>query len=226
MSGGALSVTDGIGNTANVITTDGEENKTWNIICRDIEFKGAGGAIAPNPFAIISSSSSVAHHIDNVLCFSDLFGYDGKVQRFASNGAKVETLLIDGMKGLYEADGNNYYLIAAVNKSFNAANGKRYVVAGYLMEPKKQSDCTKLSREKLVYDSDEKLILITKEGYRVEETVNADATTYNLVTDVETALNENGEYEECVYARRYENNGKSYQKVLIEKKVVDAPVVE
>lgn len=226
MSGGALTLTDGIGNTVNVITTEGEENKTWNIICRDIEFKGAGGATSPYPFAIISSSSSVAHHIDNVLCFSDLFGYDGKVQRFASNGAKVEALLIDGMKGLYEADGNNYYLIAAVNKSFNAANGKRYVVAGYLMEPKKQSDCTKLSREKLVYDSDEKLILITKEGYRVEEAVNADATTYNLVTDVETTLNENGEYEECVYARRYENNGKSYQKVLIEKKVVDAPVVE
>ena len=223
MTGGAMTITDKCGNTANVVADDATaENKTWNIICRDIEFKGAG---SNNPFAIISSSASVAHQIDKVLCFEELFGYDGMVQRFAPGGEKVDTLFVEGMDGLYEAEnGRKYYLVASKVNTFTAVDGKKYTTAGYLMEPKPKGQETKLSRERYIKDKDNAMVLITEEGYRVEEDTEGNMKLV-LVTEVKT--NSNGEEEEYRYVQKFENNGRTYEKVLLDiVPLTSAPEVE
>ncbi len=203
MTGGELIITDVCGNEARVMSDDAaEENKTWNVLCRDIEFKANKNDPSATPTGIISSSASVAHRIDKVLIYSGLMGYDGLVKRFAPDGETVDTLLVAGKDGLYEAeDGKKYYLIATNTKTINAS-GKRYTVAGYLMERKSTSEATKLSREKYVLDADGEKILITTEGYRVLENDGV----YELAQEVE-----NGN----IYLQKYDNNGKSYEKVLL-----------
>lgn len=212
MSGGAMTVTDKCGNTANVLSSDAEaENKTWNVICRDIEFRGT----SKNPYGIISSSASVAHHIDKMLCFEGLFGYDGLVQRFAPGGEKVDTLLVDGKDGLYEAaNGKKYYLIASKVNTFIGIDGKKYTSAGYIMEPKPASQAVKLSRERYIKDRDNNLILITEEGYRVSEDTDGNM---QLVVETKVETDANGESVQCRYVQRFDNNGITYDKVLLDK---------
>ncbi len=218
MSGGAMSITDKCGNVANVITEDATaENKTWNVVCRDLEFKGAG---TNNPFAIISSSASVAHLIDKVLCFEGLFGYDGLVQRFAPGGESVDTLLVDGKDGLYKAEnGKNYYLIASKVKTFTGVDGKKYTSAGYMMEPRPKGTEVKLSRERYVKDKENNLILITKEGYRVSEDTEGNM---QLMVETKVETDANGESVECRYVQKFDNNGITFDRVLLDK----VPVTE
>lgn len=202
MTGGALTVTDKCGNVANVVVDPLTENKTWNILCREFKFKSQG---RDNPFAILASSGAVAHHIDKALCHGELFGYDGMVQRFAPNGAKVEKLYIEGMPGSYydETDGKSYYLVAAKSGVVVGPNENKYNLAGYLMEPRQDYDCTKLSRERLVKDNQNEDILITEQGYRVTETAEG---VFELVYETDDAGN--------IYVRQYENNG-SFNRVLL-----------
>lgn len=153
MQGGALYVTDKSGNKVKVLADDlSAENKTWNVLCRDVEYNGISGELV----AIVASSSSVAHHIDNVLAFDGFYGYDGLVQRFAPDGEKVVKV------------GDN--IVAQKKGKVQGADGQEKILAGYLMEEKAEAEQTKLSHEKYVLDGNGEKILITEDGYKVVET--------------------------------------------------------
>lgn len=197
---GAMVITDECGGTANVIT-EGEENKTWNILCRDFEFKRSGTV----PSSIIRSSFSVAHLIDNTLKNKSLYGYDGRIKRFAINGELVDVMEVVGntSDGLCEVDGKNCYLIARFDRDH-----------GYLMAPR-TGGFTKLTREDYVKDEAGALILIDNEGFRVNYQIKTDAVTKKDVIVYTYYLDEDEN------KLKYANDG-----TIIEKVSTKAPEAE
>ena len=155
-----IAVVDEVGNTSYVQNEDGNENKAWNIMSRDFEFdvvKEGGKSV---PTAIRTSSFAVSHLVDNALCFKSLYGYDGKVQRFATGGEPIDTLTIAEGEGSY----NGKYLLAKSAQHFTSSiTGveREYVTAGYLVA----------TTEAYVKDGNN-LILITADGFRVVEDEN------------------------------------------------------
>ena len=153
-----IAVIDEMGNTSYVQNEYENENKAWNIMSRDFEFdvvKEGGKSV---PTAIRTSSFAVSHLVDNALCFKSLFGYDGKVQKFATGGEPIDTLTIAEGEGSY----NGKYLLAKTAKVFTSAiDGRDYMTAGYLVA----------TTEAYVKDGND-LILITADGFRVVEDAN------------------------------------------------------
>ncbi len=201
--GNELVITDVCGNTVNVIASDADsENKTWNVLCRDLVFKYSGTPNSPSPFLLVSSSASVAHRIDKALCFEGLMGYDGRVQRFAADGERVKTHYVEGKEGYIPAkDGKMHYLIASKESNYIGLDGKRAATVGYLMKP--SNTVTPLSQEEYALDKNGKKVLISKEGYRVVETANG--------CELYTETNNAGE----TYLHKYDNSGESYELVLL-----------
>lgn len=162
-----LTVTDECGNEANVITDNGMENKTWNVLCRDFEFKASGSV----PVAIVRSSFSVAHLVDNTLRFKSMYGYDGLIQRFSVDGERVGTMKVEGNTSdgyITDEEGNNLYLVAEQGTGMLTDVETGMTVSreiGYLMAPK-AGGFTKLSRESHVL-VDAAKVLIANDGYRV-----------------------------------------------------------
>ena len=203
---GSIVIKDECGNVANVVT-DGEENKTWNVLCRDFEFKKQGSL----PSSIIRSSFSVAHQIDNVLTPKSLYGYDGRIKRFAINGELVDAMEIAGntSNGLCDVDGKNCYLVARIDADH-----------GYLMIPRNGA-FSKLTREDYKYDNDgdgvgdNELICIDNEGFRVIREVKTDSKTKKEVVTYKYYLDENEN------KLKYANNG-----TVIEKVSTKAPETE
>lgn len=165
---GYIAVTDECGNVANVVKDADMENKTWNVLCRDFEFKASGKA----PASIVRSSFSVAHLIDNTLKFKDLYGYDGLIQRFSVDGERVGTMKVEGNETGYVTDdaGNKLYLVAEQGTGIFTDEETGLAISreiGYLMAPRNGS-YTKLSREDHILDANGAKILICDNGYRVE----------------------------------------------------------
>ena len=192
-----FTVTDERGNTRNVVTT-GDENKDYNIMCRDnIYFasKAAGEEKITESATLdrySSTSYSVLQPIDGALLNDAMFGYDGRFKRFADNGLTVDIMYVDGTGAInvlgdeitanadvtVEADngGLNYYLVAdAGTVEVDDVDGtKSKHKAGYLMKVIDNPD--PVTREKLVVQENQN-ILITDEGYAIK----LNGTSYEYV---------------------------------------------
>ena len=164
------------------IITSGEEGKTWNVMCRDIEYN------AKKPTAIATSSFAVMHSIDKALLNEGLFGYDGRFQRFAETGELVDVMYVDGVRGsVTMADGSAPYLVAnfGYQTMMNQAGQEVKMRLAYLMQPISEgdSDYDAYTREKLVLDSKGNKILITSEGFMVTQKKASGNTYYDYVTE-------------------------------------------
>lgn len=184
---GYITVTDECGNVANVVKDAGMENKTWNLLCRDFEFKASGKV----PNSIVRSSFSVAHLIDNTLRFKALYGYDGLIQRFSVDGERVGTMKVEGDNSgfITGENGDKLYLVAEQGTAMITDAETGLTVShkiGYLMTPR-TGGFTKLSREDLVLDENSAKILICDNGYRVvreyNEKLKKDVYSYYVDAD-------------------------------------------
>ena len=210
--GNTFTVTDDLGNTRRVIT-EGEENKEWNIMCRDNVYTsgGTGPSAALNNYS--SSSYSVLQPIDGVLYNEGMFGYDGRFKRFANNGLVADTMYVNGT-GAIELGGRDYYLVAKLGniKIADKDGVEKIHKAGYLMETIGEDDSeydASLTREKLV--TERKIVdgvwknlevLISDEGFGVKAVKN----NKGVVVSYEYATVENDGY---LYRVRYNNDGTS-----------------
>ena len=201
-SGNTFTIEDEMGNVRSVVTT-GQENKDWNIMCRDNVYTsaGTGPSAALNNYS--SSSYTVLQPIDGVLLNESMFGYDGRFKRFAKNGVVVDTMYVDNT-GDVELDGRNYYLVAKRGniKIANADGVQEIHKAGYLMRLLDEGDSeydAYLTREKLIV-KDSQNVLVTDEGLGVKEIKN----NKGVVTSYEYATVEKDGF---VYMIRYNNDG-------------------
>ena len=183
-----FTVTDELRNVRNVVTT-GEENKDYNIMCRDniyIAVAKENGEVGPSAALdrYASTSYSVLQPIDGALLNSAMFGYDGRFKRFADNGCTVDTMYVDGTGAVTAENGRIYYLVAnAGTVEVTDVDGKKSKhKAGYLMKVIDDTDPVYneiLTREKLIVQENQN-ILITDEGYRIE----LDGSDYRYATVV------------------------------------------
>ena len=201
---------------ARVVNTPAEnENKTWNVMCRDC--KGTT--------TIETSSYSVLQPIDRALLNNSFFGYDGRFARFAVTGERVDTMSVTGGKGGF-INGNNCYLVAKAGRIPHSTDeepqpeGLSNVEIAYLMQPISSTDAewnSDVAREALVYDEEGLPILISKEGYRVTKTVDTryDEVTYDYYTVAADGKN---------YKIKVSNTGAEiYREEIINESDVESP---
>ena len=198
---------------AKVVNTPGEENITWNVMCRDIVSTNSN---------IETSSYSVIQPIDRPLLNSGLYGYDGKFRRFATNGHLVDTLAVQGGAGGNAPGfgGDNCYLVArrgALDVIVGKTSGKNpkdslvRVDAAYLMKELTQEAANwdkDFTREELVM-VDEAPVLISAEGLLLVETFNSKDKTYSY----KYATKQNAEGQECRI--RVNNSGEEIELVPV-----------
>ena len=209
-SGNTFTVEDDMGNVRRVVV-DGEENKEWNIMCRDNVYTsgGTGPSAALNNYS--SSSYTVLQPIDGVLLNESMFGYDGRFKRFAKNGATVDTMYVNGT-GAVEMGGRNYYLVASRgNIRIAGLDGVQEIhKAGYLMKVIDESDSeydAMLTREKLIIKESVN-VLVTDEGLWVKEVKN----NKGVVVSYEYATVEK---DGLVYMIRYNNDGSVNEEIEV-----------
>lgn len=233
-----IKIIDGLGNTSRVLV-NGQENKDWNIMCRDNVYKSQKNTV-DSPLSEISSSSfSVLHPIDSALLNASMFGYDNRFKRFADNGALVDTMKVDGTGAVNILDGKatinqdvttvagagiNYYLVAQFgNINITGVDGVQDIhKAAYLMRPIPEGDAkwTRYTQEELITREvtvggfiESQNILITDEGYGV-----------NIVDVLDEKGNKTGiEYkydtvvrEGKVYRKKYDNDG-NFKEISVEE---------
>ena len=157
-----ISVKDNMGNIAYVMNEDGKEGQTWNLLARDLLLKGSSAAKAT---AISTSSFAVLHQIDKALYNSGVIGYDGRFRRFAEDGELVDEIEVGAAKTKYLIGYRNSML-------FETAEGEVYQKTGYIMKKKPESEWTAMSREEYVFRADTAKILITEDGYLINEQGN------------------------------------------------------
>ena len=200
--GNTYTITDDMGHKRKVVTT-GEENKDWNIMCRDNVYQSGGKGLSATLNNFESSSFTVLQPIDGVLYNESMFGYDGRFKRFAKNGLVADTMYVDGT-GALELDGRNYYLVAKLgNISIADKDGVQEIhKAGYLMKTIAEGDSeydASLTREKLIVSQSQN-ILVTDEAFWVKEVKNSKGVVvsyeYNTV-----------EKDGYLYRVRYNNDG-------------------
>ena len=190
--------TDDENTWARVVNTPGEENVTWNVMCRDIVYSGTN---------IGTSSYSVIQPINRPLLNDGFYGYDGRFSRFASNGGLVDTLLVkDGRDGFAsEIAGDNCYLVSRNGKlSINVgktADGKRDSLVTretvYLMNPINEASEAwhqHFTREELVL-VDDAPVLTTADGLLLIEETEMDGST--KIYKYKYATKENAEGVQC-----------------------------
>ncbi len=207
-----FTITDDMGNVRRVLV-DGEENKDWNIMCRDNIYTTTGtitSATIPSDYQ--SSAFAVIQPIDDVLLNKSMFSYEGDCfKRFAKNGAAVDTMYVDGNGAVEAADGRRYYLVGKLGNikiKDNVNNIEDVRKAGYLMVPLAETDSDyneRLTRERLIV-KDSKPVLVDNEGFWVEElekrdVVNGKATTVKLY-EYKTI-----EEEGIIYKVKWSNDG-------------------
>ena len=170
---------------ARIVNTPAEnENKTWNVMCRDRQ--GAS--------SIETSSYAVLQPIDRALLNSSLFGYDGRFKRYAVTGECVDTMYVAG--GQNGALGGNCYLVAKAGRVPRSTKDQAQpqelenVEMAYLMQSideTHESWNSSIAREVLVCDENELPILITRDGYRITRTEDTRNKTvaYNFYTVTE-----------------------------------------
>jgi hypothetical protein len=177
---------------AKVVNTDAsDENKTWNVMCRD--------RIGKN--SIETSSYSVLQPIDRALLNANMFGFDGNIARYAITGERVDTMYVSGGKGGDAGFSDNCYLVADAGRVPRSTTAEPQPAelenkeVAYLMKriaPSSENwdDC--LAHEELVLGADELPILITREGYRVirTEDLRAETVAYEYYTELDAEGNQ------------------------------------
>ena len=208
--GNTITVTDDLGNVRRVVVT-GEENKDWNIMCRDNVYTsaGTGPSAALNNYS--SSAYTVLQPIDGALLNESMFGYDGRFKRFAKNGAPVEVMYVDGT-GSIEVNGEKHYLVASVGniKIANLEGVQEIHKAGYLMRTIDESDSeydASLTREKLLVKESQN-VLVTDEGLWVNEVKDSKGN----VTSYEYAIKEKDGKR---YMVRYNNDATVKEEIYV-----------
>ena len=190
---------------AHVVKT-GEENKTWNVMCRD-RIHSTNGALE-------TSSYSVLQPIDRALLNESFFGYDGRFVRYAANGHRVDTMtVVNGKDGNAGID-DKCYLVAKAGRIISTSDVPqpeylKNAEIAYLM--KKSTVYSDISREEFVYDDKSKEpILITRDGFRVAMTLDPrdEVVTYDYYTETK----EDGKK----YKIRVSNNGDEIGSELFE----------
>ncbi len=161
------------------VMTDGKENSTWNVMCRDrIGYRN-----------ISSSSYAVLQPIDRALLNESFFGYDGDYMRFAKNGCRVDLMVVPGGSGSnvpeeFNQGGDNNYLVAKAGRIPRSTSDQpqpedlENVEVAYLMQRIDSNDPdynAKFAREALVCDDNGNPILITSDGYRVIKSVDTES---------------------------------------------------
>lgn len=157
-----ISVKDNMGNIAYVMNEDGKEGETWNVLARDLLVKGSS---AQKASGISTSSFAVIHQIDKALYNSGVIGYDGRFRRYATDGELVDEIEVGADKQKYLIGYRNSML-------FETAQGEVYQKTGYIMKKKPESEWTAMSREDYVYRADTAKILITEDGFLINEEGN------------------------------------------------------
>ena len=210
-SGNTFTVQGEIGEPRRVVTT-GDENRDWNIMCRDNVYTSGGTGPSATLNNYSSSSYTVLQPIDGALLNESMFGYDGRFKRFAKNGRTVDAMYVDGT-GAVEVDGKKCYLVATVGniKIADAIDGVQEIhKAGYLMKVIDESDSeydNYLTREKLIVKESQN-VLVTDEGLWVKEVKN----NKGVVVSYEYATVEKDGF---VYIIRYNNDGSVKEEIKI-----------
>ena len=189
-----LVITDNLGEESRIITS-GEEGKTWNVMCRDIEYT-VNNATQKKPSSIATSSFAVIQHVDRALLNDGLFGYDGRFKRFASTGELVDVIEVEGGNGsVVDINGKNCYLVAKhADVNMIALDGtEKTLKAGYLMQPidnGHESWNSSHTREILVLDDEENRLLVNSEGMLIKETTDEDDNViFEYVTEEDSEGN-------------------------------------
>ena len=200
---------------ARIVNTPAEnENKTWNVMCRDRVGKTS----------ISTSSFAVMQPIDRALLNSSFYGYDGRFARYAATGEPVDTMYIAGGKN--GAEGGNCYLVATAGRVPRSTKDQAQpaelenVEIAYLMQPIDETNenwNASITRELLVRDAEGLPILITREGYRVVRTEDTRNKTvaYSFYTEADANGNE--------YIIKVDNAGVEISRKLYKEKVVETP---
>ena len=218
-SGNTFTVKDDKGNVRRVIT-DGDENKDWNIMCRDNVYTSGGTGPSATLNNYSSSSYTVLQPIDGALLNESMFGYDGRFKRFAKNGRTVDAMYVDGT-GAVEVNGKKCYLVATVGniKIADAIDGVQEIhKAGYLMKVIDESDSeydNYLTREKLIVKESQN-VLVTDEGFWVKvietkvsgktvvsyeyKTIEEDGIIYKVKLNNDGSIKEDGKVQVGVVA--------------------------
>ena len=209
-SGNTFTIEDDMGNVRRVLTS-GEENKDWNIMCRDNVYTSGGTGPSATLTNFSSSSYTVLQPIDGVLLNESMFGYDGRFKRFAKNGATVDTMYVNGT-GAIEFDGRNYYLVAKRgNIKIADVDGVQEIhKAGYLMKVIDEGDSeydAMMTREKLIVKESQN-VLVTDEGLWVKEVKN----NKGVVVSYEYATVEKDGF---IYMIRYNNDGTVNEEIKV-----------
>lgn len=173
------------------VDNSGEENVTWNVMCRDIVYRMSG----ETPKDIETSSFSVLQPIDRVLLVPSLYGYDGRFVRFATTGEQVDTMFVAGGKeGQAGSDknGNKFsddcYLVARCGKTNvvlpdgtiekNEKGKDKLHEIAYLMKPKTSGQVLNIEEEEFVTGVDRTPWIITRDGYLVKIETDEDGNKY------------------------------------------------
>ena len=210
-NGNTFTVQDDMGNVRSVIT-DGDENRDWNIMCRDNVYTSGGTGPSATLNNYSSSSYTVLQPIDGVLLNESMFGYDGRFKRFAKNGRTVDAMYVDGT-GAVEFNGQMCYLVATIGniKIADAIDGVQEIhKAGYLMKVIDESDSeydNYLTREKLIVKESQN-VLVTDEGLWVKEVKN----NKGVVVSYEYATVEKDGF---IYMIRYNNDGTVKEEIKV-----------
>ena len=201
--------------SARIVNTPAEnENKTWNVMCRDRQ----------GTTSIETSSFAVMQPIDRALLNSSMFGFDGRFARFAATGEPVDTMYVSGGKN--GALGGNCYLVATAGRvprsTKDQAQPKELenVEIAYIMQPIDETDENwnpSIAREVLVYDANELPILITRDGYRVTKTedLRNETVAYDFYTEADEAGNK--------YMIKVDNAGVEIARILYKESEVETP---
>ena len=170
---------------ARVVNTRAEdENKTWNVMCRD----------RVGTKSIETSSYSVLQPIDRALLNKSFFGYDGLFARYAVNGHRVDTMTVVNGKGGNAGINDKCYLVAKAGRIISTSDVPqpeylKNAEIAYLMKPLNSlhPDYSDISHEVLVNDENKEPILITRDGFRVAMTLNPKnkAVTYDYYTETD-----------------------------------------
>ena len=201
---------------ARIITTPGEENITWNVMCRDrIGTK-----------SIETSSFAVIQPIDRALLNENMFGYDSRFARFAANGHQVDTMYVAGGQAGDAGFSADCYLVAkagrvprSTEEEPQPADLENKEVA-YLMtriDSNNENWNEFITRELLVRAPNADPIMITREGYRVirtEDTKN-DIVSYAYYTETDDKGDE--------YIIKLNNAGEEIARELYKEPEVETP---
>ena len=222
-----IKIIDDLGNTRSVLV-NGQENKDWNIMCRDNVYKSKNN-LEDSPLNEISSSSfSVLHPIDSALLNASMFGYDNRFKRFADNGALVDIMYVDGTGAVNVSDdgvvttfdevtetgtGKNYYLVAQFgNINIASVDGVQEIhKAAYLMKRIPENERTSYTHEELLTREvtvggfvEAQNILITDEGYgvNIEDELDEKNNKVGIKYVYDTV-----ERDGIIYMKKYDNDG-------------------